>query len=150
MLGLVQHRHQGSGEGALAKETAKQIGDLEGDEEGIRARTRPEEARDQQITAKAEEARQQGGAADQDQGGGKLGQVTPAAAAGIPRRRGSELPLVFLVLGLLAAGDLGLAAQVPDLLALGNAPVPGAGLLGDSEFGKEHLAQETVTELEQG
>jgi hypothetical protein len=40
---LAQHRHKSDGKGALGKETAQEIGNLEGDEEGIGLRIRAED-----------------------------------------------------------------------------------------------------------
>ncbi|MNR11421.1 hypothetical protein D3C85_1277190 [compost metagenome] len=63
-LVLRQHRHEGLREGALGKNATQQIGQLEGDKEGVGGHAGAENTRDDGIAHEAEHARNQGHAAD--------------------------------------------------------------------------------------
>jgi hypothetical protein len=69
---LAEHRHEGLREGAFGKQAAQQVGQLEGDKEGVGEHAGPESARDHEVADKTEDARQQGHAAD---GGESLQEV---------------------------------------------------------------------------
>ncbi len=65
-LGLVlgQHRHEGGGERALGEQPPQQIGNAEGDEEGIGAGAGAEHARDDDVAHETQDSGYQGVGAD--------------------------------------------------------------------------------------
>ncbi len=54
--GLAQDRDEGLRKGPFGEKPSQEIGDLEGNEEGIRAAISTKEASDQEISGKSQEA----------------------------------------------------------------------------------------------
>ena len=75
-LGLVfgEHRHEGGGKGALGKQPAQEVGDLEGDEEGVGGGVGAEQPCQHQVAGETQDARDQGVGAHGGQGLEQAGQ----------------------------------------------------------------------------
>ncbi len=82
---LRQDRHEGLRKGAFGEDPPQQVGQLEGDEEGVGIQPGPERARDHDVAHESEDARDQRHAADGDQ---RLEQVQgrplPSACMSVP------------------------------------------------------------------
>ena len=71
LLVLVEYRHEGHGEGAFGKQSAHEVRDLEGDEEGVRSGVCAEDSGDHQVAHEAEDPREKGVATDLGDRGGE-------------------------------------------------------------------------------
>ncbi len=63
-----QNRHEGLRKRAFGEQPPQQVGNLEGDEEGVGHHPRAECARDHRVADKPQDAREQGHAADRSEG----------------------------------------------------------------------------------
>jgi hypothetical protein len=86
--------HEGLRECALGKHAAQQVGQAEGDEEGVGHHAGAEGAGDDEVAHEAQDARQQGHAADGGQGAEQVHAGMVSGMAGRSRLQWAEDPLL--------------------------------------------------------
>jgi hypothetical protein len=72
VLVFAEDGHEGLREGALGEHPAQQVGELEGDEEGVGRHAGAEAAGDDEVADETENAREQRHAADRGEGAKKI------------------------------------------------------------------------------
>ena len=75
VLVFAEDGHEGLREGALGEQPAQQVGQLEGDEEGVGRQSGAERAGDDEVAHEAEDAREQRHAADRGEGAKQIHRV---------------------------------------------------------------------------
>jgi hypothetical protein len=89
VLGLVlrQDRHEGLGESAFGKDAPQQVGQLEGDDEGVRCHAGTEDARNERVANETQHTGNHGQGADGGQGLEQIHEVSTIRKAGTGSRR---------------------------------------------------------------